>query len=190
MLIIEYSAFFLAAALLLILPLNWLLAAFVAAICHELSHIAVLYLLGGRVLSIQIGARGIVLETDSLTYGKELLCAAAGPLMSFLLFLVRRQWPVLAICAGVHALFNLLPVYPLDGGRMLHCALHMILPDIWADRIARLLQWLSLSGIVIAAVLVCLFCKLGMLPALTALMLSAKAVFRKIPCKQRRIGVQ
>lgn len=111
---------------LLILPARMLLAAGTAAVFHELCHWLAIRLCGGEVLSVKIGAGGMVMETCPLPPGRELCCALAGPLGSFLLVFLYPITPLLSFCALVQGCFNLLPLYPLDGGRALHCAVALV----------------------------------------------------------------
>ena len=114
---VDVSACLMGAFLLLTLPLNWLLSALAAAAFHELCHGAAILLLGGRIWGVRIGSGGAVMETEPLSSGKELVCALAGPAGSLLLVLTFRIFPRVAVCALVQGAFNLLPVFPLDGGR-------------------------------------------------------------------------
>jgi len=115
------GACILAAFLLLAVPLKWLVAAWTAAFFHEACHIAAIYACRGTICEIRIGTGGAVLETTPMTGGKELLCALSGPFGSLFLILLLRRLPELAICGGIQGLYNLLPFYPLDGGRALRC---------------------------------------------------------------------
>lgn len=54
---------------------------------------------------------------------KEALCALAGPVGSFSVVLLAEYFPEAALFGLVQGLYNLLPVYPLDGGRILRCLL-------------------------------------------------------------------
>ncbi len=109
--------------LLLLLPLQWLLAMAIAAAFHELCHMAVVYAVGGRVISLKVRPFGAVMEVEGISGLKEGFCALAGPVGSFLLVFLIRFLPMLGICGLVQGLFNLLPVYPLDGGRILRVLL-------------------------------------------------------------------
>ncbi len=125
---VDASFCFFLALMLLLLPLPWVLAAAVAAVVHESFHAAALCLLGGRIYALHFGAGGIQMETDTLTHGKELLAAMAGPLGSAVLILLAPWLPRLAICGAVHCFYNLLPLFPMDGGRILRSGIALCFP--------------------------------------------------------------
>lgn len=186
---VDFGTFFLAALMLLVLPLNWLSAAFFAALFHEVCHIAVVFLFGGKILGITIGVGGAKIETAPMEERKALLCALAGPVGSFLLIAMCRIFPRLAVCAVVQGLFNMLPIYPLDGGRILSCMLRMLCPG-YAERISGLIEILALLVIILFVFVVSVKYSLGILLPIFAMVLILSRFRRKIPCKQARIGVQ
>ena len=186
---LDVSACLMGAFLLLTLPLNWLASALAAAAFHELCHAAAIMLLGGRIWSIRIGAGGAVMETEPLESGKELICALAGPAGSLLLVTLFRIFPRIAVCALVQAAFNLLPVFPLDGGRALRCMLVRFCPK-QASKIAAWTKWGVLSILAGLALTAAFRWKLGMLPLAAVWVLAMKAFLRKRPCKPARFGVQ
>lgn len=114
---------------LLVLPLPWVAAAVLAAAVHELCHYLAIAALGGQVGRIAVSSGGAAMELGCLSPVRELLAAAAGPVGSLSLMLMGRFFPRLALCGLVQGLFNLLPIYPLDGGRILRRALELALPD-------------------------------------------------------------
>ena len=97
-----------------------------AALLHELGHILALRISGAGICRLRIGVLGAVMETrGNLSYGRELLCLLAGPganLLAAVLF-GAFGWGQLAGVNAVLCLFNLLPVFPLDGGTVLYLLL-------------------------------------------------------------------
>lgn len=179
---IQPAAFFLGAALVLLLPMDWLLSAFAAAAIHELGHLAAICLCGKRADIITVGGTGARIHTGPLGNRAEFLCAAAGPMSSFLLFSQCRLFPKIALCGLVQGMFNLMPVYPLDGGRMLRCVLRRLFPQR-AERIFHVLQSLLLCGIASLALTLTIRGKVGFLPILVCITVLSRLVLSKIPCK-------
>lgn len=181
-------AFLMGALLLLTLPLPWLAAAVAAAGIHEAGHLLAIRLLGADARKIQVGSTGAKIHTCFSDPWREFLCAAAGPGAGLLLLLAARWFPRIAVCGLVQSIYNLLPIYPLDGGRMLCSALKEWLPEK-AEKLTqaagRGMAWLLLTG-ALAAIL----CRQ---PGI-ALLLGATAVrsgaLGKIPCKRRGKAVQ
>lgn len=181
----DASFFLFLALLLLTLPLPWLAAAIIAAVFHELCHLSALYLTGAAIQEIHIRPGGAIIRTQTSTLPQELLCAAAGPAGSLLLLSLCHCFPKTALCAGVQGIFNLLPILPMDGGRISMCLYSILFPDK-----AQLLQKRTET-----AVLLCLFVLLffisvlfrTVIPVITAVLFFHK---RKIPCKQSQIRVQ
>lgn len=108
-------------AIVLLYPLKWIACWYAAAIVHELCHAAVILLFRKRIFRVEMGVRGIRMHTEPLANREELMCSLAGPAGSFLLFLFARAYPLVAFCGLIQFLFNMLPLYPLDGGRVIRC---------------------------------------------------------------------
>ena len=117
------------AALLLTLPWQWIASA-IAAICiHELCHAGVALVLGYPIWRFCVGFSGVKMETSPMEPLHELLCALAGPLGGLLTLPFARIIPGVCVCAAIHTLYNLLPIYPSDGGRALLCAARLLFPE-------------------------------------------------------------
>ena len=110
------------AMMVLLFPLKVTAGVLLAAAVHELGHILAVRLTGGRVRRLVLRAGGARMETDVMEPGQELVCALAGPVAGALTALAWRVFPELAVAGLVQTAFNLLPVYPLDGGRALRAA--------------------------------------------------------------------
>ena len=151
---LDGSFCFLLALMLLLLPLTWVLAAAVAVLVHEAFHAAAIVLLGGRIYALHFGSGGIRMETDTLPSGKEIIAAMAGPLGSAILFLLAPWLPRIAICGAVHCIYNLLPLFPMDGGRILRSAIALCAPGKKGSAIFNFTQkslYLILCGLIVFA---------------------------------------
>ena len=133
------------------------LAFFACVVLHELGHALVALREGVAVRQITLFVFGGVaeIEGDPKTPGAELRIAIAGPLVSIslgVLFLLLwrglRPLPVLAVAleylGWINLLlgaFNLVPGFPLDGGRVLRAVLWGV-----TGSLRRAARWSSLSG--------------------------------------------
>lgn len=119
-----------------------------SAVLHEGGHLLALRLMKIRVEGIRGELGGFVIQTRGLSYGQELMTAAAGPLVNLLLFMLwGRGDPVMALVNGVLLCYNLLPFYPMDGGRILRSCLRLLLPltlSEWVERTICALTYLLL----------------------------------------------
>ena len=133
--------------LLLLGALYWLdegvgllLWGLLACAVHELGHVAAALALGGKAERLSLTVVGAELSFSyraPLTYGQDSLVALSGPAANLLLgglfFALNRYLPaVLSLGLGA---FNLLPILPLDGGRVLYGLLADKLDPDWADRL-------------------------------------------------------
>lgn len=156
---------------LLIIPIRWMLCWIAAAILHELFHIIALKLCGFQILSVSLGALGAKIDTDAETGVKSILCALAGPLAGFLLLFFVRKIPMIALCGLFQSAANLLPIYPLDGGRALKEFIFLIFPAQRANKIASVIEWIAWIMLFAVSVFGVLKLHLGLLPAFAVLML-------------------
>ena len=102
----------------LLLPLRVLLGIVLAATVHELGHLTAMYFLGVPVLGIVFRPSGARIEAGPMEPGTEILCALAGPVAGAVTIFAWKWFPELAVAGLVQTVFNLIPVYPLDGGRV------------------------------------------------------------------------
>lgn len=134
---------------------------------HELAHIFMALLLGYRLQCVRIYPFGLAAQIQYIGFGdtkKECCIVMAGPLMHItllpvlLLFFMRMSWIsesfYISLCIMNKAffLFNILPIYPLDGGRILQCIMH----SIFSYKLAQKLT-LIISGVVLSC---CIYMKI------------------------------
>ena len=82
---------------------------------HELSHLLVLLICRGQADSLTFSFYGLALRYSSpISRFKEFFVIVAGPLVNLILYLILRDDINLILFA-----LNILPIYPLDGGRLL-----------------------------------------------------------------------
>lgn len=123
-----------------------------ACVIHELGHWVMIMLMGGKVRALRLTVVGAEMKLDtqhSLSYGREVAAALAGPAANLLTawISVLGGWHLFAglnLCFGV---LNLIPVFPLDGGRALSFALAVCDLQV-ADIIIRALS-VVFSGVLL-----------------------------------------
>ncbi|WP_458463282.1 M50 family metallopeptidase [Paenibacillus sp.] len=143
-----------------------LITLFAIVFIHECGHAAAAALLGCRVVSIQMlpfGGVAVIEDGGNITALREIMIALAGPLQNMLM--VGVVWllqygnlgdPVFLnyIIQGnlLIALFNLLPVLPLDGGKIVQALVSLWAPYyttlMWTYRISILCS----TGVILVAI--------------------------------------
>lgn len=131
------------------------LGLFVSIIAHEMAHSLVARRFGMPMKGITLFIFGGVAEMgEEPTSAKgEFLMAAVGPLSSFIIALIflglyvagKGIWPLpvngvlryLALINGLLGAFNLVPAFPLDGGRILRSILWRAKQNLqWATKVS------------------------------------------------------
>ena len=139
-----------------------LCAGLVAIMLHEGSHLVAARLFGVRTQRISLTPFGGLAQMQNAPTAKAaFFIALAGPILNLLLaqicLLLYKVHPdpllrLFFLANLAIGLFNLLPAYPLDGGRMLHAALAKFLGVERARRIA------CFSGMLLGAGLLAYAC--------------------------------
>jgi Zn-dependent protease/predicted transcriptional regulator len=148
---------------------------FVAVLMHELAHSLVARARGLPVKSITLFIFGGIsdLEQDPASPGVEFQVTIVGPVSSLIIAavcwgsalalrgvpLIGAVFGYLAIANGLLAFFNLIPGFPLDGGRVLRAILWKLTGSLrtatrWATRVSQVIAflfilvgiWLFFSG--------------------------------------------
>ena len=159
------------ALLLLIIPLPWLVAMFVAGGFHELCHWIALRVLTGVNAPIYLSGDSARMPIPDMPIWKEMLCAMAGPAGGLLLTFFAPIFPRLALCAMLQSLYNLIPIYPMDGGRIVSCVLHFLFEPPMVNRILSFISVAIRCAILILGIYGSLFLQWGIFPILFAALL-------------------
>lgn len=103
---------------------RYLSALLAAVAAHEAGHLLALRGFGVQALSLRLGFLDAKITTGIISYRQELFVALAGPGMSLLCCAaLKSREPGFAAISLLLGAFNLLPIWPLDGGRALHAGL-------------------------------------------------------------------
>ncbi|WP_083426306.1 M50 family metallopeptidase [Thermoactinomyces sp. DSM 45891] len=139
---------------------HWIeiLTLFVVIVIHELGHITAAWSFGWRIRSMEILPFGGVAKMDewgTVPNREEIVVALAGPFHHVWMVLISvlfyqagwwtKEWTLYFIEGNLWiATFNLLPIYPLDGGRVLQVWLTYLLP--YRNAVSVTLWWSLLAA--------------------------------------------
>lgn len=109
------------------------------SIAHEIGHIIAGLILKMKPQKIEIMPFGLSASFYTNTNNKiikELIVALAGPIMSFVLAILLNKidLKIITMQEAVYSnilifLFNIIPIYPLDGGRIIKGILDIVLGE-------------------------------------------------------------
>jgi stage IV sporulation protein FB len=131
----------------LLLDREVVLPCYAAALFHECGHLLAARLLRIPIRSLTFTLFGFRLSLVSglISYRRELMLAASGPLFSFVLGVVTLSCAEGGFASSLHfatlalGVLNLLPVKRFDGGRMLYALLASIASPSFASRVLDLM---------------------------------------------------
>lgn len=180
---------------------------FMIVFIHEMGHLSAAVGLGIKVRAVQLLPFGGVVhieEEGKMTAVKEILIALAGPLQNVImilgaLLLRHLEWGDAAFLTYliqgnmIIACFNLLPILPLDGGRIIQALASCYLPYhatlVWCARISVI----SSAGTILYALLPLLMMQgpiqLNLLMIGTFLLYSNWTDYRHVPYRFMRFLV-
>ena len=170
---ITFSAGFcimLALAILLI-PVSWLVSVLAAAIVHELCHHLAIRFMTGSWASTRLLFHSARIAIPDLSAGNEAFCALAGPAGGMMLACLWEYFPKLAICGLMQSIYNMIPVYPMDGGRVVRILLSLFCTPPVVRAIMNCIAILFRIVCLLVGVYFWWFLKLGFLPMLFSVLI-------------------
>lgn len=115
---IHFYLFLFMAYLYYINKLKLFLLFYISILIHEIAHIAMALVLRVDINEILLMPFGVCASySERITPKKELLISIAGPVLSFIIFIFSKEILIKNINLLI-LILNLIPVYPLDGGRI------------------------------------------------------------------------
>lgn len=142
---IEYT-FILVLSFSVLLGANNILEVLLYSALHETAHFIVLVMFGGKAESLVFSFYGLALKYENkLQKWQEIIVIAAGPLTNLILYLLLKNDINLMLF-----FINALPVFPLDGGRIL---------QLFSYRISKFISAAMLVALYALALLLIVFYK-------------------------------
>lgn len=146
----------------IVMHIIFVLALFVCVVLHEFGHSLVAIKFGGKVESITLLPIGGMANMSKMPEKprEEFLVSAAGPLVNIVIAallwaylqffhpvamdemsfesITVQNFPLMLLSANLFiVIFNLIPAFPMDGGRLFRSALSMKMSRLKATRIAK-----------------------------------------------------
>lgn len=113
-------------------------------VLHEAGHLCALLAVGGKPDCLNISFFGIALKYNcNLSMAREAIVITAGPVINLVLYLILIDDINLFL-----AVLNLLPVFPLDGGRLL---------NLFIPRFSKYISIIFLAGMLIFSIYLLIF---------------------------------
>jgi stage IV sporulation protein FB len=149
------------ALMCLLVPFSWLTAMMLAALVHEAGHLVAIGILSGSWQHIRLSNGGVRISLPEINGTKEMICALSGPMAGLFLLVLWELFPKMAICGLFQSFYNLLPIYPLDGGRALQCLLTILFSPPKAKKVMACVTWICKILLLIFGFLFCCYTKHG-----------------------------
>ena len=136
---------------------NVVLYSFLASAAHETGHILAMLIYGRVPEKIELKAFGFHIESSAVkfNYKEDIVVSFAGVFVNFALFFILKNFTPHIVPAYVNlciAAINLLPVYPMDGYRIIYFMLCRKHDEAYAVKTSNFVSVLILIPISIFAV--------------------------------------
>ena len=167
--------------LLFTIPLTWISSWIIAILFHEFCHYIAVILCRGKIHSLKIGLLGAEMQCSNMSDACQVIAVLCGPIGGLFLACLGRYCPRIALCSFFLSIYNLIPLLPLDGGRVLYILFGNRKWFYYFEKYILIILFLC-------AIFSLFFLKLGLFPIAMVVILYLK--YRKIPCKEGVCKVQ
>ena len=153
---LSFSFWAVVTLMLLIDRSNTAILSLISAVLHESGHIFLMYMFSSPPEKLTLGFFGMRIEKreNALSYLQEALVAFAGPcvnllicLLSFIIYQFCEEEIILRL-AFINLLlgaFNLIPIEPLDGARIIKNTLSIFFNEQCIEKILNIFLYIFLS---------------------------------------------
>lgn len=137
---------------------SFILYIFAAAAVHEIAHLYAYLIFKAEIERIDVLPFGLSMklkDASALTPRQEAVCASAGVVINLLTALctyLASGTNFFFMCNLSLALINSVPVFPLDGGRVLYFAMLSIYSQPTAEKISTVVSAVSLIPLTAASI--------------------------------------
>lgn len=134
---------------------------------HELSHMIMAIILDVDIQEISLMPIGVNAKYEGkISNKKELFVSLAGPIASMIFAILynNKLYFIINICIFS---FNILPIYPLDGGRILRIILKFIFGDRIGIKVSQYISCILIFVLLVISIFLVLYYKYFFLLLLT-----------------------
>lgn len=124
-------------------------------IVHELGHILTSFIFKwkiDKVILLPFGGITIFKELIDKPLKEEFLIAIMGPIFQLIFFFLYKDNAIFSYYNIVILLFNLLPIYPLDGSKIINILCNNILSFKYSHILTSILSVITLSFILVLGI--------------------------------------
>ena len=126
--------------------------AYLFIIMHELAHMIMALLLNVDIKEIILLPFGVIAKyTGNIKLVKEFFIALAGPIASFVFAYIYHNDVYLKVNLLI-LLFNLIPIYPLDGGRIIKVLILGIFGKQLGNKLNKVLNYIIIFFLLLFAI--------------------------------------
>ena len=137
------------------------------SVLHEIAHIFTLKIFGEKIYEVRFRAFGIQIkryESVNISYFKETIISLSGPFINLLIFIIFLIFYKLSglsfdgICIMsvnfILFLINIIPIYPLDGGKAVYYILLSNIDYNGAKKYSRIISFVILIPLIFLSVVI------------------------------------